>query len=215
MQGSYVCVHCDVMRPIKYSSRFHFGLWSYLDGKTLISDVWAIIFWATMCVWLWLCAHRVCVASVSGACEGMRLSVCLCVCVCAQGVWFPSLRLCFLVPSELRSFLQQKHVLRSCVSFTLRWWESTAPLIVCGVLGQHTPDKFVCKWFYVCVCGVSCAQILKKLVLKSRIPPPFADLLSVSQHTNRQSWHLFARDQYDQGDLVWFTNHHPVCTCTA
>ena len=147
--------------------------------------------------------------------ECVCLCVCVCVCVCAQGVWFPSLRLCFLVPSELRSFLQQKHVLRSCVSFTLRWWESTAPLIVCGVLGQHTPDKFVCKWFYVCVCGVSCAQILKKLVLKSRIPPSFADLLSVSQHTNRQSWHLFARDQYDQGDLVWFTNHHPVCTCTA
>jgi len=152
---------------------------------------WLIIFLVSVSVCDSECVHNPVVyvwayTSVSGVCEGLHLCTCVSTCVCV-----PSLRLCFLVPTELTSFCNKAR-LRSSISFTLRWWESAAPLIVFGVLGQHTQISLRAG---VCVCVSVCARVCASSIcsrLKIGVKPvsPFLPLLltSVSVSAHRRSW---------------------------
>ncbi len=137
---SNVCVQRDVIWSINYSSRLCFSLWTYLNSKPFISPC-KLLSLEYPCVFD--CVHTLIVyvwqhAAISGAC------VCVSMCV-------PSLRVCFLVPTELKS-CATKAFLCSSVAFTLRWWESAAPLIVFDVVGQHTQVS-LCAGVCVCVGG--------------------------------------------------------------
>lgn len=183
-----------VLKLIKYGSEFYFSQWRYLDSKPLISyvlsyyllsvlvcdciimHVWALTF--VSCVRLWESAF----AS-------------LWVCVCVRGCPSPRrLRLCFLLPTELRSLCNKSTFTRLSISFTLCWWESAERLIVFGVLGQHTQIS-LCASQCVCVCVSVCEW--RTRVLKPASPPAFASFcwlfLSLCQ-----SWRykLFTRHHY-------------------
>lgn len=134
----------------QHSSRFYFSQWSYLSSKPLISYV-LTYYLLTVCVWLWVCASPLCMCGhVSLVCA--RAWIYACACPLAYGCVFP-------VATELR-VSATKACLCSSVSFTLRWWESAAPLIVFGVLGQHTQIT-------LCACACVCKHVLndRKLVV--------------------------------------------------
>lgn len=155
-----VCVQCDVVRPIKYDSRFNVSLWSDLNCELPISYLCVIIFCLSVCEWLRLCTYGR--TSVAGVCVCVRACICVCTCVCP--VW----RCVFLYPLSWR-LSATKARLCSSTLFALHWWESAAPLIVFGVLGQVTEMR---------ACVRACAHSIWKFLFFHF--PSYADFLFVS-----------------------------------
>ncbi len=189
-----VCVQCDAMSWVPSNTSLNSILAPEVISiaNRLISYMWVIIFWVSVCVTVSMCTTPLCMCEhthLSLVCEGACVCVCVCVCVCLSPAW----GCVFLYPLSW-GVSATKARLRSSISFTLRWWESAAPLIVFGVLGQHTQIT-LCAGVCVCVCVwerevQACAQRLK-IGVKADLPfsVSFADFLCLCQHTNRWAWH--------------------------
>lgn len=106
-----------------------------------------------LCACLWVCAQPHCVCVGTHICFWCVWGL-ACVCV-------PSLRLCFLVPTELRSFCNKStFTLLHLIYIALMGICCTTDCVWCS-RSAH-PDNFVCRC--VCVCVVqACAQRLKKI----------------------------------------------------
>lgn len=154
------CVCCMVLwHPIIHNCTFNFSSWSYLDRNPLIYCIMGwVIFWESV-----RNPYARTFTSASGVWDGAT-------------VWeFSHARACpipawgcvFLYPLS-RGVSATKAHLQTSISLTLCWWVSAEPLIVLGVLGQHT---LISLWEHKCVfkhVNVWCVTI-KKSILKTLV----------------------------------------------